>query len=98
MKTNSTEITEINQKELKNVLDKENATIVDVRETSEFKDFNIGGINIPAHLLNEHLDELREFDTLIVACSNGARSYILAKIIQKKLPQKNVLHLTEGVF
>lgn len=98
MKTNSSEIEEISQKELQNILKEQNSVIVDVREKSEFDDFNIGGISVPAHLLNEHLEELKEFDTLIVACSNGARSYVLAKIIQKKLPEKNVLHLTEGVF
>ncbi|WP_341226922.1 rhodanese-like domain-containing protein [uncultured Arcticibacterium sp.] len=98
MKTNSSEIKEISQNELQEVLDNQNAVIVDVRERSEFNDFNIGGISVPAHLLNEHLKDLTEFDTLIVACSNGARSYILARVIQKKLPEKNILHLGEGVF
>lgn len=98
MKTNSSEIKEISQKELSDIIDNQKTAIVDVREKSEFDDFNIGGINIPAHLLNEHLEELEAFDTLIIACSNGARSYILARVIQKKLPEKNVLHLTEGVF
>ena len=60
MKTNSNEIKEISQKNLAEVIDNQNSIIVDVREKSEFDDFNIGGINIPAHLLNETLKRIGE--------------------------------------
>ncbi len=92
------EIREINQSETQDLIEKGSAVIVDVREKWEFDDFNIGGINIPAHLLNDHLNELKQYSQLIVACSNGTRSSIMARVIQKKLPKKEIYHLEEGVF
>ena len=51
---------EIDQIEMAEILDNQNAAMVDVREVIEFNDFNIGGINVPAHLLNENLETLRK--------------------------------------
>lgn len=83
---------------MEEILATKNATIVDVRERSEFLDFNIGGLNVPAHLVNEHLEQLQKFDVLIIVCSNGSRSHILTRVFQKKLPKKIILHLEEGIF
>jgi hypothetical protein len=33
-----------------------------------------------------------------VACSNGTRSSIVARLLTKKLPEKAIYHLEEGVF
>ena len=91
-------MSEINQTELAEVLESQNATLVDVREVIEFNDFNIGGINVPAHLLNENMEKLRQFDVLIIACSNGTISHIMQRVFKKKLPEKTVLHLTGGIY
>jgi rhodanese-related sulfurtransferase len=90
--------TEISQNDLAAVLSKPCTILLDVREITEFADFNIGGINIPPHEITERLEELKSYDSIIVACSNGTRSSIVARLLTKKLPEKNILHLEEGIF
>ncbi|KPM46982.1 rhodanese-like domain-containing protein [Jiulongibacter sediminis] len=92
------EITEIELSELEEFLKDPEAALVDVRESWEFRDFNIGGINVPAHLLNEHIHILEGYKKLVIACSNGTRSSILARVFKKKLPEAAIYHLSEGVF
>ncbi len=89
---------EITQQDLQKILTKPKTLLLDVREVWEFADFNIGGINIPPHEITERLEELSNYDTIIVACSNGTRSSIVARLLTKKLPAKEILHLEEGVF
>ncbi|UBM58487.1 rhodanese-like domain-containing protein [Marinilongibacter aquaticus] len=92
------EIIEINQEELEKIRQEAGTTLVDIRETLEFQDFNIGGINIPAHLINENTEVLKPFAQLILVCSNGTRSAILTRVFQKKFPDKRIFHLSEGIF
>jgi len=92
------DFTEISQKDLEATLTKPKTLLLDVREVWEFADFNIGGINIPPHEITERLEELNNYDTIIVACSNGTRSSIVARLLTKKLPTKEILHLGEGIF
>lgn len=90
--------TEISQNDLESILSKPNTILLDVREITEFADFNIGGINIPPHEITERLEELKSYETIIVACSNGTRSSIVARLLVKKLPEITILHLEEGIF
>ena len=92
------DFTEISQQALQATLAKPKTLLLDVREVWEFADFNIGGINIPPHEITERLDELSNYDTIIIACSNGTRSSIVARLLTKKLPTKEILHLEEGIF
>ena len=92
------DFTEISQKDLQKALAKPKTLLLDVREVWEFADFNIGGINIPPHEITERLEELSNYNTIIVACSNGTRSSIVARLLTKKLPGKEILHLEEGIF
>lgn len=92
------DFTEISQNDLKSTLSNPKSILLDVREISEFADFNIGGINIPPHEVTERLDELKNYQTIVVACSNGTRSSIVARLLTKKLPEKTIMHLEEGVF
>lgn len=92
----NSEMREISLSELsRNFKDTE---IVDVREKEEFSDFNIGGRNIPAHVINHFLADLEKEDKLVVICSNGLRSSIVARVLQKKLPTIPVFHLTNGIL
>lgn len=91
-------IIEISQAELADIKQKPQTEIVDIREHLEFEDFNIGGINVPAHLLNENLDRLETYQHLIVVCSNGTRSHILSRVMAKKLPMIQIYHLSEGIY
>lgn len=89
-------MTEISLSQLKeNFRDTE---IVDVREKEEFIDYNIGGRNIPAHEINHFLPDLEKEEKLVVVCSNGLRSSIVARVLQKKLPTIPVFHLTNGMI
>ena len=88
----------ITQQDLEALLTKPGTLLLDVREISEFNDFNIGGMNIPPHEITEKLEELNNYDTIIVACSNGTRSSIVARLLTKKLPTKEILHLEEGIY
>ena len=92
------DFTEISQNDLESILSEPNAVLLDVREITEFEDFNIGGINIPPHEITERLEELQNYKTIVVACSNGTRSYIIARLLAKKLPNSKILHLEEGIF
>jgi rhodanese-related sulfurtransferase len=92
------DFTEISQNDLKSILSNPKSILLDVREISEFADFNIGGINIPPHEVIERLEEIKNYQTIVVACSNGTRSSIVARLLRKKLPEKTILHLEEGVF
>ncbi|MDT4869459.1 hypothetical protein FQZ97_1044870 [compost metagenome] len=89
-------MTEITIEELKERF--KDSEIVDVRERDEFVDFNIGGRNIPAHEINHFLPELEKEDKLVVVCSNGLRSSIVARVLQKKLPTIPLFHLTNGLI
>jgi rhodanese-related sulfurtransferase len=92
------DFTEITQSDLENTLSEPKTVLLDVREISEFADFNIGGINIPPHEVLERLEELKSYETIVVACSNGTRSSIVARLLAKKLPNSKILHLEEGIF
>ncbi len=89
------EIIEIGLSEIEKI---SNPCVIDIREKEEFLEQNIGGINIPAHEITSRILELSEQENLIIVCSNGLRSSIMARVIHKKIPTANVYHLTEGIF
>ncbi len=89
---------EINQNGLAAVLNLPKTLLLDIRETGEFLDFNIGGKNIPPHEITNRISELIDFQHIIVACSNGTRSSIVARLLLKKLPDATIYHLEEGIF
>lgn len=90
----------ISREELVRKLKEENASfcLVDVRERDEFATLNWGGINVPSHELAAYVSELSVYKEIVVACSNGMRSGIMARVIQKKIPGAKVLHLEEGIW
>ncbi|HLO44017.1 MAG TPA: rhodanese-like domain-containing protein [Leadbetterella sp.] len=76
----------------------QNKILVDIREKEEFLDKNIGGINIPAHEITNRISEFSRHENIVVLCSNGLRSSIMARVIQKKIPNANIYYLSEGIF
>ena len=94
------EIIEINRNQIDELINSavNSCSIIDVREKEEFADFNIGGLNIPAHEVTGKIDFLEMFDNLIIVCSNGMRSSIMARVLLKKLKNPQIIHLTEGIF
>ncbi len=89
------QIIEIDLKDIEKLKD---ILIIDIREREEFLEQNIGGINIPAHEITTRIGELEREENLLIVCSNGLRSSIMARVIHKKIPNANVYHLSEGIF
>ena len=94
------EIIEINRNQIEELINSDiySCSIIDVREKEEFVDFNIGGLNIPAHEVTGKIEFLEKFEKLIIVCSNGMRSNIMARVLLKKLKNPQIMHLTEGIF
>jgi molybdopterin/thiamine biosynthesis adenylyltransferase/rhodanese-related sulfurtransferase len=56
--------------------------LVDVRETYEYEDYNIGGLNIPLYELNDRLNELPRDKKLVIYCQTGHRSKIAVNLLR----------------
>ena len=70
--------------------------VVDVRAPEEHSQFNIGGINVPLSLLDDHANNFKK-ETLIVAyCASGVRSAKAVNILMQK-GFKQVLSLSNGI-
>lgn len=80
-------MTDISTDELKSRLSKgESLHIIDVRETWEYEEINIGAKNIPLGDLPMNLDSLEKFkdQELIVHCKGGGRSAQAQKFLKSK--------------
>lgn len=76
---------------------KEDVQIIDVRESYEFEDENIGGINIPlAELLNQ-TDKIEKNKTVILCCKSGKRSAAMTLTLERKFGMNNVVSLKGGL-
>ncbi len=69
--------------DLKKLLSKENATIVDVRDPHEYAEQHVSGaVNIPLHMLPLKVEEFRRMSRPIVLyCRTGNRSGQAARFL-----------------
>lgn len=74
--------------------------VIDVRDEWEFEEFNLGGLNIPLPDIRARKAELLAYRSLIVICTNGARSRIAAKDLlrQSELRDKTIYHVRGGII
>lgn len=70
--------------------------LVDVRETYEYEDYNIGGLNIPLYELNDRLNELPKNKKLVIYCQTGHRSKIAVNLL-KPIFKGNLFHVKNGL-
>ncbi len=70
--------------------------IIDVRESYEFENINIGGINIPLAELPGSSDELPSNKRLILCCQSGQRSRMALDILRPLL-EGEIFHLKGGL-
>jgi molybdopterin/thiamine biosynthesis adenylyltransferase/rhodanese-related sulfurtransferase len=56
--------------------------LVDVRESYEFEDYNIGGINIPLYELKDNIPSLPENKKLVFCCQTGQRSKMAIQLLK----------------
>jgi rhodanese-related sulfurtransferase len=71
--------------------------LIDVRETYEFDDCNIGGINIPLYELKEHIGLLPQNKKLVFCCQTGQRSKMAIQLL-KSLYKGEMFSLKNGVI
>lgn len=92
---------QISAQELKDRMDSgEKLNIIDVREPSEYAEYNIGGKLIPlGQIVNMQIDELEDLkdEELILHCKGGTRS-TQACLILEQAGFKNVVNLTGGAM
>jgi rhodanese-related sulfurtransferase len=70
-----TTIPEISVKELAELKNqKADFLLLDVRELSEYNEYNLGGRLIPINQLPDRLDELNRNQLTVVHCKSGGRS------------------------
>lgn len=62
--------------------------LVDIRESYEFEESNIGGINIPLYELSAHLEQLANQPRIVFCCNSGLRSRIALNLLKKQNDQQ----------
>lgn len=91
---------DINVKELKQKLDnKEEFIFIDVRESHEYEEFNLGAKLVPLGSIPVAIEEYNAYkeDEIVVHCRSGARSG-QAKLFMEQFGFKNVRNLEGGVL
>lgn len=69
--------------ELKSWLDRKTKfTLVDVRETWERTNYNIGGLHIPLAEVMQRKNELDKKEVIVVYCEKGIRSAIIIQRLE----------------
>jgi molybdopterin/thiamine biosynthesis adenylyltransferase/rhodanese-related sulfurtransferase len=59
--------------------------LIDVRETYEFEEHNIGGINIPLYSLQESINEIPSNKKLVFCCQTGQRSKMAIQLLKTSI-------------
>jgi adenylyltransferase/sulfurtransferase len=90
-------ITTISKDSLKEILGHEELQLIDVRTVEEHALFNIGGINLPVHELEDSKELLQADKEIIFYCASGKRSVQAAKWLQEKIPGVKVRSLAGGI-
>ena len=91
---------DITVEELKKKIDNEEEFVfIDVRESYEYDEFNLGAQLIPLGSLMSHLTELEQYknEEIVIHCRSGIRSGA-AKDTLVQLGFKNVRNLLGGVL
>lgn len=87
----------ISKDSLKEILGNEELQLIDVRTVEEHTLFNIGGINLPVHDLENSKALLQADKEIIFYCTSGKRSMQAAKWLQEQMPEIKVRSLAGGI-
>jgi len=74
----------------------DNVIIIDVRESYEFEEYNIGGKNVPLYELQQDLESLQLKKKLVFVCETGQRSKIAVQLC-KPYYEGSVYSLKNGI-
>lgn len=70
---------------------------LDVRTKDECQECSIKGtVNIPLDQLENHLQDLQDYDKVYVHCAGGGRASIACALLEK-LPNTELFHLDGGI-
>lgn len=84
--------------QLKEILSRKNSILVDVRNEDEVP--KISGFDymlIPLSILEEKINILDDYDSIIFVCNSGLRSKRAIEIAKEKFPQKDIRHIRNGI-
>lgn len=79
------------------IKNKEDIILIDVRESFEYEEFNIGGTLIPLGKIFENLSLIPADKTVVIYCQKGIRSQIAIQRLQQKFSYNNLINLQGGV-
>jgi len=82
------------------LINREDAVVLDVRETNEFQNGHIvNSVHIPQGFLKDRLNELEKYKTkpIVIACRSGHRSGQACSLL-KKNGYENIYNLSGGVM
>ena len=71
--------------------------LLDVRETWEFQEYNLGGHLLPLGQIADKGNQLPHDLPIVVTCQSGARSLKAAEMLQKQFGHKEVFNLKGGI-
>ena len=75
---------------------KDDLQLIDVRESEEHDEFNIGGELIPLGEIVQQLQKIATGKPVIIYCRKGIRSQIAIQRLQEKFPFTNLVNLIGG--
>lgn len=89
----------INVQELKEMMDnKENYTLIDVREPFEYEAANINGELIPMNTVPDNHEKFKKDGKVIVQCRSGARSANVVSFLEQNYGYENLYNLDGGIM
>jgi adenylyltransferase/sulfurtransferase len=95
--TCATSLKEIDAVTLNQWLKGKEVQLIDVRESNEFEQYNIGGKNIPLSVLRKRVNEINDSKITVVLCQSGSRSAKAIDFIQSFNSSITLFNLKGGL-
>ena len=82
---------------LQKINNNDDIQLIDVRESWEHEEFNIGGQLIPLGDIVDNIDKIEKSKPVVLYCRKGIRSLIAIQKLQQKYPFSNLINLSGGM-
>lgn len=98
-KENNTMVKEISVKELKLMIDNNEAhQLIDVREDYEYEQANIDGLHIPMGEVDGNKEQINTDKKVVIMCRSGMRSANIITMLETKYGMENLYNLKGGII
>jgi len=77
---------------------KDNYTLIDVREPFEYEAANLGGELIPMNTVPDNHEKFKKEGKVIVQCRSGARSANVVSFLEQNYGYENLYNLDGGIM